>query len=330
MLKSHISEKHNQTMLSCSFCDFKAVDEGSLGDHVLSKDGDSAIITIVGNQQIVLNDAMTALQQNTELIWQSILQGQNYLKSEILLLREELSELKDVQIQKKKEEDKKKDADKQKEEDKKKEDMKQKEDMKKQKKVQQKGQTGDEHTEKMVEEVAYKKNKLHIGEKNITKKPYSEAVKNKSKSIKNMVWIGTSVSKVLDQKKFEKDTNTNLKVVKAYGIKKEQNHRFPASNFTDTVPKVIKNENPDAIILQTGSIEITNIDVKKALMDPNNNIEEYKAEWTRKVKDDSANLFNLAKAALKMKPDMEVVIVKRLPRYDPKSQDPIHIKTESF
>ena len=61
-------------------------------------------------------------------------------------------------------------------------------------------------------------------------------------------------------------------------------------------------------------------------MDPSNSIEEYKAEWTRKVKDDSTNLFNLAKAAVEMKPDMEVIIVKRLPRYDLKSQDPIHIK----
>ena len=92
------------------------------------------------------------------------------------------------------------------------------------------------------------------------------------------------------------------------------------------VPKVIKQDNPDAIVLQTGSIEITNIDVRKALMDPNKNIEEYKEEWTNKVKDDSTNLFNLAKRAVEIKPDMEIVIIKRLPRYDPKAQDPLHIK----
>ena len=50
-------------------------------------------------------------------------------------------------------------------------------------------------------------------------------------------------------------------------------------------------------------------------MDPYKNIEQYKAEWTEKVK-----------KALKMKPEFKVVIVKRLPRYDPKSQDPIFKK----
>ena len=145
-------------------------------------------------------------------------------------------------------------------------------------------------------------------------------------AFKNIVWIGTSISKALDSKKLEEDTNMKVKVVKSYGIKRECNQRFPASNFTEMVPKVIKQDNPDAVVLQTGSIEITNIDVKKALMDPFKSIEQYKQEWTDKVKDDSNNLFNVAKTAVKMKPDIEVVILKRLPRYDPKSTDPLHIK----
>ena len=52
-------------------------------------------------------------------------------------------------------------------------------------------------------------------------------------------------------------------------------------------------DDPDAVVLQTGSIEITNIDVKKALMDPFKSIEQYKQEWTDKVKDDSNNLFKV-------------------------------------
>ena len=138
----------------------------------------------------------------------------------------------------------------------------------------------------------------------------------------NTLWFGTSISIVLDKKKFKQDTNTNLKFVKAYGIKAEDNQRFPESNFTDTVPRVLEKENPEAIILQTGSIEISNFDVKKALMDPEKSIEE----WTLKVKADSNNLFNLAKRALQIRPSLDVIIVKRLPRYDSKAVDPIHIK----
>ena len=123
----------------------------------------------------------------------------------------------------------------------------------------------------------------------------------RTKAIKNIVWVGISISKVLDKNKFQSDTNTSLKAIKAYGIKRDENQCFPASNFTDTVPRVIKQDNPDAIILQTGSIEITNIDVRKALMDPSKNIEVYKEEWTKKVKDDSTNLFNLAQRAVAAK-----------------------------
>ena len=153
---------------------------------------------------------------------------------------------------------------------------------------------------------------------------YNESTENLT--FENIVWVGTSISKVLDINKFEKDTNSNLKIVKAYGIKAENNQRFPASNFTNVVPKVIASEDPDAIVLQTGSIEISNIDVKKALMDPDQNIEKYKNEWMSKVEEDSKNLFNVAKKALEKKPRMKVIIVKRLPRYDLKCQDPIHIK----
>ena len=109
-------------------------------------------------------------------------------------------------------------------------------------------------------------------------------------------------------------------------IQSEDNQFYPESSFCKVVPRVLKEEHPDAIILQTGSIEITNIDVKKALMDPEKSIDQYKEEWTLKAKLDSQNLFNLAKQALKMQPKIKVVILKRLPRYDTKFQDPIHIK----
>ena len=57
--------------------------------------GDSAIITIVGNQQILLNDAMQAFQENMENILNSVVQGQNVLTSKIMLLREEVAILKE-------------------------------------------------------------------------------------------------------------------------------------------------------------------------------------------------------------------------------------------
>ena len=116
--------------------------------------------------------------------------------------------------------------------------------------------------------------------------------------------------------------------VKAFGIQKESNQLYPEQNFARIVPKVLENENPDAIVLQTGSIEITNLDVKKAMMDTDRDIDSYRKEWAAKVENDSKNLFDVAENAVKVNPELRVIIVKRLPRFDSLASDPLGIKTE--
>ena len=85
-----------------------------------------------------------------------------------------------------------------------------------------------------------------------------------------VTWIGTSISKVLDKTKFEKDAEVKVRAVKAYCVNEEG--RFPKSNFKAIVPEVVSKGQIDTLILETGSIEITNIDVNKALMDPRKDI----------------------------------------------------------
>ena len=111
-----------------------------------------------------------------------------------------------------------------------------------------------------------------------------------------VTWIGTSLSKVLNRKKFEDDINVELHTVKAYCINKEG--RFPECNFEDMVPKVVSEDNTNTLVLQTGSIEITNIDVNNAMMDPSKNIEKYKEEWFEKVEEASNKLFKIAEDAI--------------------------------
>ena len=103
------------------------------------------------------------------------------------------------------------------------------------------------------------------------------------------------MSKVLNRKKFEDDLNVELHTVKAYCINKEG--RFPECNFEDMVPKVVSKDNTDTLILQTGSIEITNIDVNNAMIDPSKNIKKYKEEWLEKVEEASIKLFKIAEEA---------------------------------
>ena len=134
-----------------------------------------------------------------------------------------------------------------------------------------------------------------------------------------ITWVGTSLSKPLDKKKFEHDSDVNLTVKKAYCIKAEG--RFKEANFTAIVPELVKKGGIDTMVLQTGSIEFTNLDVNKAMMDAKKDISEYKKEWYAKAEEDSKSLFAIAEDAIARDPKLNVVIVKRFLRFDRASKD---------
>ena len=90
-LQKHIEITHTKTLEKCSYCDFRTDDKGELKTHVITKHEDSAIITIIGNQQIMLNDAFGIYRQDMEVLLNRVIQGQNFLKSELMLIKEELS-----------------------------------------------------------------------------------------------------------------------------------------------------------------------------------------------------------------------------------------------
>ena len=89
-----------------------------------------------------------------------------------------------------------------------------------------------------------------------------------------VAWIGTSLSKALDEKKFERDLNVDLKVTRAYWIKEEGHYK--ETYFAVIVPEIVRKAEAEPIVLQSGSIEITHIDVNKATMDVSKDISEYK------------------------------------------------------
>ena len=297
-LLKHVLDDHVKSKYPCSYCEHEAQDESSLKKHVFTEHEDSAYITLIANQQLMLLEQMHELKQENSTKVNSLIEGQNYLKSEIMLLREELATI----------------------------------ESKTKIKEPQAEPVKNVKNSKNVEEdaIANKtgKNKTDSAA-NHTKHSNTNNEKHKAKKkIKNVVWVGTPASESLDPVKFESDTNTNLNVIKAYGVKREDNQFYPDKNFTDIVPKVLREENPDAIILEAGSIEISNMQVKEALEKPDINIESVKKQWAEKVEQDSRNIFNLAEEATKYNPEIDVVIVKRLPRFDPHSSDPIGIRSK--
>ena len=141
-----------------------------------------------------------------------------------------------------------------------------------------------------------------------------------------VTWVGTSLSKALDEEKFENDANVDLTVEKAYCIAEEG--RYKNKNFAAIVPKIVERGDIDTLVLQTGSIEITNVDVNKAMMDATKDIKVYKKDWYEKAEKDSTKLFSIAEDAIAKDPHLNVIIVKRPPRFDRASKDISGIKSQ--
>ena len=95
-----------------------------------------------------------------------------------------------------------------------------------------------------------------------------------------------------------------------------------------TVPKIVERGDIDTLVLQTGSIEITNVDVNKAMMDATKDIKVYKKDWYEKAEKDSTKLFSIAEDAIAKDPHLIVIIVKRPPRFDRASKDISGIKSQ--
>ena len=98
-------------------------------------------------------------------------------------------------------------------------------------------------------------------------------------------------------------------------------------SFKNVIPKVLNDDDFDVVILESGSIEITNININEAVMDINQDIPNLKKNWFSEVEKDSVKLFEIAEEAVEKNPDLEVIIVKRLPRHDKSSHDILNIKS---
>ena len=64
------------------------------------------------------------------------------------------------------------------------------------------------------------------------------------------------------------------------------------------------------------------------MMDPNVDIKQYEKKWSETVEKASTKLFDLAVKVTEQNPNVKVVILKRMSRFDSKSQDPLSIKSK--
>ena len=144
---------------------------------------------------------------------------------------------------------------------------------------------------------------------------------------KETLLVADSIGHNIQLSKVEKAMNTKVKAVKAYGAIKDVTgsrfklpQRYPQANFTDVIPNELKKDDFECLIIQAGSVDITNLDTKN---NANENIDSFKQETIKAATD----MFNAATGALNSKTNLKkVVLMTHIPRYDLKQDDPMSLK----
>ena len=135
-----------------------------------------------------------------------------------------------------------------------------------------------------------------------------------------IMWVGSSVSKELDENKLEEDCDANVEFIEITSI------TDGPKSLTKTVPEVLENDDVDLLVLQAGESEISNIPVNDAMLDTTKDVAVYKREWFKQVEEDSKKIFTVAENAVKENPDLHVVVMKKFPRFDKGSSDVLSLK----
>ena len=332
-LLSHIKASHTHIPALCSYCNFVAKNENALKLHVITEHEDSAIITIIGNQQLMLCEAMGIFKQDIETTLNAIVQGQNYLKSELLLLKEEFLQTKNTCCNIKHESN---DDNKEKKE--KDEEAKKKEYKTTEKKDKTKKSSGD------------KSNSIPSDTPNFTSKPTvsssksvppsssskpanttsSTSMRKNRKSLFNscpkLLYVGDSVGYTASMRAVERFSNSRMRTATAYSSVHDSQAKWPKFNFTAVVENALKNPGKDdfeVLVLSAPTVDITNMDTSKLIS--TDSIDYYQ----QKTIISSQNMFSLAQRSLQQNPNLKkVVLIEHPPRFVKSELDPTALKPD--
>ena len=77
------------------------VDIANLKEHMMTSHADSAILTTISSQQLMLFEEMSTFKQEMGSLVYHLIDGQNQMRSEILLLKEDLAKYQKEEAKKK-------------------------------------------------------------------------------------------------------------------------------------------------------------------------------------------------------------------------------------
>ena len=126
--------------------------------------------------------------------------------------------------------------------------------------------------------------------------------------VKKVSYITDSIGHNVMFEELEKITKAKIKRKKAYGSVRAVGQHYPDLNFSEVVPKEMKENKPEVLVIQRDSVTLTNL--------PNEASEEYAKQ---QVLLSSYNMFTTATSALASNPQLkQVVLMEAAPRYDSK------------
>ena len=128
--------------------------------------------------------------------------------------------------------------------------------------------------------------------------------------VKKISYITDSIGSNVMFDELEKITKAKIKRRKAYGSVKATGQFKPEANFTDVVPKEMKENKPEVLVLQRDSVTLTNLSPDTPT--------EYSKQQVLLA---SYNMFTAATNALASNPQcQQVILMEAAPRYDDKEE----------
>ena len=284
ILVNHIINKHRQIVKTCNFCDYETLSRDDIIEHISSHHGDNDSRIEMANQIASLKESFESLEtfkgELNELV-KNLIGEHIAVKQELFMIRNNQAndtKLRDI----------------------------------------------DRDIKRLIALVETSPSSQPTSDASMTKFSSSKELKapsttktpsNKKKESK-ILFVGDSISAHANIGKIAEATKSTIVTAKAYSaVYDEEAHiakdapLFPSKNFTDVVPAEVTKEAFKHLILQSGSVDISNL---KTVQNPEIHLDYFQ----QKTVVSAQNIFDAGVNALKHQPSLEkVVILKQIPRY---------------
>ena len=282
LLQEHMKDHHTQPQFTCRYCEFTTIDNNLLEDHLVNSHEDIILLHTTAKQIDGLRDDMVEIK----VFMKSLLENQNKMKEELSLIKAMSEHPLPTQ------------------------------------------HTTVQPSPPPLDSSATRRPSGPPPPPPATSRTPAAPTTPVTQSVQNVLVVGDSISGNLHLPTIRNAMNAKVKAIRAYSavyddIEDGGKHaaRFPAKNFADVVSAELSKEKTDVLIVQSGSVDITN-------MKTENN---YNGEYTEYFKQQAVvaanNLFTAVVEAVEKHPEVKkIIIMKQIPRFDDVQSTPPSFK----